>query len=137
MNQDHEVNVNQGGVRLDSEYVHSQTESHSQGPSQRPRGLRGQNFCPQEDVFLCHAWLNINTDPIASNYQSGQTYWQRITQEYNKLKSANFPDRTEKSLTQRWSLHISPDCSKFAGCVASVERRHPSGMVASNLVSFP
>ena len=114
---------------------HFSQPPHMQASAPQQSRGRGTNFSELEDIWLCNAWVSVSTDPTTGNYQGRGTYWGRITEEYNKLKDANHPFRNEKSLTQRWSLHINPDCSRFAACVASIERRHPSGMNASNIVS--
>ncbi|KQK07643.1 hypothetical protein BRADI_2g36772v3 [Brachypodium distachyon] len=90
-----------------------------------PSKGRQMNYTIQEDETLVLAWEAITLDAVHGVEQSGSTYWQRIHEHYHQIK--NTPgDRTQKSLTNRWSA-IQDTCSKWASAMEQVERLNPSG----------
>ncbi|PNT69394.1 hypothetical protein BRADI_3g54621v3, partial [Brachypodium distachyon] len=77
------------------------------------------------DETLVLAWEAITLDAILGVEQSGSTYWQRIHEHYHQIKKTS-GDRTQKSLTNRWSA-IQDTCNKWASAMEQVERLNPSG----------
>ena len=78
-----------------------------------------------EDIILADSWIAISCDPIKSNQQGGETFWERIFALFSsKLMkkhgehAASF--RTVTAVQNRWSL-MNHDFNKFAGCLAHVK----------------
>jgi hypothetical protein len=36
------------------------------------------NWTDEEDVILAESWCGVSNDPIKSNQQSGETFWEQI-----------------------------------------------------------
>ena len=66
---------------------------------------RGQSYTTSEDIHLCRVWLDISQNPIIGTNQSKETFWKRVTSEYNKQKpNATMQDRTDRSCHCRMNL---------------------------------
>ena len=75
-------------------------------------------------------------NPIIGTNQSKQTFWKRVTSEYNKQKpDATMQDRTDRSCRCRMNV-ILPAINKFRGFVRQVEYSRPNGCAENNIVSF-
>ena len=84
-----------------------------------------------EDIILADSWIAISCDPIKSNQQGGETFWERIFALFSsKLMkkhgehAASF--RTVTAVQNRWST-MNHDFNKFAGCLAHVKAVQKSG----------
>lgn len=52
--------------------------------------------------MLAKCWVSISTDPVIGNEQNSSHFWGRIHDLYQTNKGSVGPDRTQKSLTNRW-----------------------------------
>ncbi|OEL25217.1 hypothetical protein BAE44_0013764 [Dichanthelium oligosanthes] len=86
------------------------------------------NFVMNEDMTLCSAWLNVSLDPIASNGQRRDSFWNRIAMKYNAEKDDVYSTRTVRSLQGHWK-DIKEQVSKFEGYYLKVHRENRSGHV--------
>ncbi|KAL8503068.1 hypothetical protein ACS0TY_021985 [Phlomoides rotata] len=44
------------------------------------------NYSNIEDMHLTKAWLDVSQDPITGNNQSRVKFWERVADEYNRVK---------------------------------------------------
>ena len=98
-----------------------------------------------EDVILAESWLAISNDPIASNQQKGETFWERIFAVFSSKVAKKYGDnavssRTVTAVQNRWSL-MNHDLNKFAGVLSQVKAVQKSGYneegyVADALATF-
>ncbi|XP_020266391.1 glutathione S-transferase T3-like [Asparagus officinalis] len=107
-------------AHTDQETPCAPSSNKSQKQSQRTI-----NFSPEEDKLLIAAWLNTSLDPIKGSDQKKNQFWKRITRYFEDHKSWS-DERTEKSLTNRWSK-ISFSVSRFCGYYVAVEHLRKSG----------
>ena len=84
---------------------------------------RGKNFSEMEDGDLCKAWAYVSTDPVTGNGLKAETFWERISLEFNKNRSEC---RTNKSLMNRWTA-LAKMIGKFRGCYTNATNEAPSG----------
>ena len=97
---------------------------------------RGQSYTTSEDIHLCRVWLDISQNPVIGINQSKDTFWKRVSSEYNKQKpDATMQDRTDRSCRCRMTI-ILPAINEFRGCVQQVEYSRPSGCAESDIISF-
>ncbi|KAL4610320.1 hypothetical protein ACB092_08G042400 [Castanea dentata] len=75
---------------------------------------RGGNFSVDEDNLLVSAWLNISMDAVQGTDQKADTFWEKVWQYFCE----NNTYRTTRSVSST---------SKFAGLLAKIEARNPSG----------
>lgn len=87
---------------------------------------RGKNFNAEELRQLCLSFLEIMQDSCKGNQQKKNTFWMRITADYNKNKSHDLAERPLKSLETKWG-DIRKDVTKFMGCYEQVENAKHSG----------
>ncbi|KAH6768746.1 hypothetical protein C2S51_014082 [Perilla frutescens var. frutescens] len=88
---------------------------------------RTSNFNPTEDKHLCRVYLDVSQDGIASNNQSKERFWSRITDNYHSQRSSpHIADRTQKSLQCCMQVMLK-EVKKFNGCVQQIELLNPSG----------
>jgi|Transcript_8331 hypothetical protein len=66
------------------------------------------NWTEDEDVILADSWLFISHDPIKSNQQSGETFWERIFAVFSSKLAKRYGEkaastRTVTAVQNRWS----------------------------------
>ncbi|RLN35930.1 hypothetical protein C2845_PM03G07690 [Panicum miliaceum] len=95
-------------------------------PIAKKRWARSANYSVEEDEALVVARENVSLDPVIGRDQSMKTYWMRIADHFhqNVKKPSN---RSISSLSHHWST-IQECCNRWASCIVSIDRLHPSGM---------
>ena len=98
----------------------------SQGPDESGVKER-RKWSPKEDKILIGAWLNTSKDPVVSNEQKADAFWNRIVDYYNASPHlvGTIP-RKLRPCKQRWA-RINEQVSKFAGCYDAALREQRSG----------
>ncbi|KAM5554503.1 hypothetical protein ABKV19_022739 [Rosa sericea] len=86
---------------------------------------RGLNFTVEEDIQLCHVYLDISQCPINGINQKKDALWERIAVIYNEGKSEE-RSRSGGSLQSRFSDLCLP-VSKLRGHIRQIEYQNPSG----------
>ena len=86
-----------------------------------------RKWSPKEDKILIGAWLNTSKDPVVSNEQKADAFWNRIVDYYNASPHlvGTIP-RKLRPCKQRWA-RINEQVSKFAGCHDGALREQRSG----------
>nr|POE56929.1 glutathione s-transferase t3 [Quercus suber] len=87
---------------------------------------RGGNFSVDEDKLLVSAWLNISMDAVEGTNQRLDKFWKKIWQYFCKNNTYG-TTRSASSLKSRWG-NINRETSRFAGIMAKIEARNPSGV---------
>ncbi|XP_056864038.1 uncharacterized protein LOC130511182 [Raphanus sativus] len=87
---------------------------------------RGTSFNQQEDELLCHVYLEISQDLIASNNQTLKKLWEKIEKTYNEKKTESWEIRSQRSLEGRMDT-ILYAVRNLKSCVIQVQNMHPSG----------
>ena len=97
---------------------------------------RSTNYTEAEDVLLVRAWAAVGMDATTGTDQTGKRYWQRIEDNYCRIKPKNsgFISRTYRSLQGRWEL-MKPACARWSAAMDQVRDAPPSGTVESDYVS--
>ena len=94
---------------------------------QKPRRI----FADIKDINLAKSWVSISTDPITGNGQKGDTFWDRIAEDFNKHSTPS--PRSAQSLMNWWSsLHAK--ISKFCGHHADIMQLNPSGKMMDKII---
>ena len=57
------------------------------------------NWTDEEDVILADSWCGVSNDPIKSNQQTGETFWERIFARFSSKMQKRFGDQAESSRT--------------------------------------
>ena len=106
-----------------------------QPKAKKPR--KTSNYTEVEDVTLIRAWSKVGLDACTGTDQTGKRYWQRIEDQYHKLKprTKSLADRSYRSLQGRWDT-IKPCCSRWSAAMDQVADNPPSGCVPADYVSF-
>jgi hypothetical protein len=93
----------------------------------RKKGVakREKNYSNLEDETLCSAYLNVSKDPVVGVNQPMKSYWARITDYFNEMRTTDV-ERSSSSLQHRWG-DISRDTALFCSYYAEIERKHQSG----------
>jgi len=89
------------------------------------------NWTDEEDVFLAESWVGVSNDPIKSNQQTGETFWERIFARFSSKMQRRYGEqaashRTVTAVQNRWSS-MNHDINKFVGCLAQVKAVSKSG----------
>ncbi|KAM5551538.1 glutathione S-transferase T3-like [Rosa sericea] len=106
-------------------YTYEETQCAPSSKKAQRQAQRQANFTTEEDKLLVSAWLNIGLDPVKGADQKKKQFWKRITDFFEKHKKWS-GERSEKSLTNRWST-ISSTVSKFCGHYSAIEHLRRSG----------
>jgi hypothetical protein len=66
-------------------------------------------FTPEEDVFLCWAYVNVSLDPAVGTDQSTETFWKKVADKFallykeeSEILFENAPPRPPASLLTRF-----------------------------------
>lgn len=97
---------------------------------------RSSSYTNEEDLHLCHVYLDISTNSIEGINQSKDQFWSRVDHHYNntKLDSIRQP-RPKRSLQARMQVILTA-VGKLRGCVRQVENLNPSGASEQDIVSI-
>ncbi|XP_023901088.1 glutathione S-transferase T3 [Quercus suber] len=85
----------------------------------------GGNFSVDEDKLLISAWLNTSMDAVKGTDQRIDKFWKIIWQYFCENNTCG-TTCSASSLQSRWG-NISRETSRFAGFMAKIEARNPSG----------
>ncbi|XP_030969672.1 glutathione S-transferase T3-like [Quercus lobata] len=86
---------------------------------------RGSNFSVDEDNLLVSAWLNTSMDAVQGTDQRIEQFWKKVWQYFCENNTYG-TTRSASSLQSRWG-NVNRETSRFAGFMAKVEARNPSG----------
>ena len=83
------------------------------------------SWMQDEDYDLCYIWCHFFKDPIQGSDQSGDTFWGKVTNSYNK----KHPDRKRSlaSIKGRFGK-INRQTQCFDSQVFKLKQTNPSGM---------
>ena len=88
-----------------------------------------KNWNQKETVFLIQAWLGVSQEATIGTNQSGDTFWLKISKEFNNLRAED-PDcsteRLGKACKNRWGA-VKHNVSKFQGHYEALKRNVKSG----------
>ncbi|CAM6115499.1 unnamed protein product [Calypogeia fissa] len=87
---------------------------------------RGKNYSASELKQLCFSVVHISQDPVVGVGQKSATFWDRVTEHYEKHKPKGCKLRGRKSLEGKWS-EVRHDTAKFVGVYQQVEDTQTSG----------
>ena len=86
---------------------------------------RGGNFSVDEDNLLVSAWLNTSMDVVQGTDQRIEKFWKKVCQYFCENNTYG-TTHSASSLQSRWG-NINRETSRFAGFMAKIEARNPSG----------
>ncbi|XP_030483565.2 uncharacterized protein LOC115700146 isoform X2 [Cannabis sativa] len=95
--------------------------------------IRGSSYSVEEDVHLCHVYVDISQDPIVGRNQSGNNFWARVQSEYHTDGKFSNKPRPVRSLQTRMST-INSAVAKLRGCINQIENKNPSGASAEDIL---
>ncbi|KAL5549772.1 hypothetical protein UlMin_005003 [Ulmus minor] len=88
---------------------------------------RSASYTNEEDMHLCHIYLDVSLNPILGINQSSDYFWSRVELEDNSSKPVFLTQvRNKRSLQCRMQL-IFKAVGKLRGCVRQIENMNPSG----------
>ncbi|KAI7937392.1 hypothetical protein MJO29_014707 [Puccinia striiformis f. sp. tritici] len=90
------------------------------------KGSRSKNYDDEEDVKICHSWLEVSQDPLNSTNQAGDTFWKRAGEQYESTRDDDALYRTWSSVKSRWQI-LQHAVNKFCGAVQHVKLANKSG----------
>ncbi|KAL1225238.1 Glutathione S-transferase T3 [Cardamine amara subsp. amara] len=94
---------------------------------------RSASYSIEEDILLCHVYLDVSQNPIIGINQSGDMFWSRVKTEFDKSNIARTQERPRRSLQSRMSVLLTA-CSKLRGCINQIENKNPSGASDQDIV---
>ena len=96
---------------------------------------RSLSYSIQEDIHLCHVYLDVSQNPIVGINQSKDQFWARVEADYHLDPMFQNQPRPRRSLQSRMSVIINA-ISKLRGCVRQIENLKPSGASEEDIVSY-
>ncbi|KAF3528410.1 hypothetical protein DY000_02041013 [Brassica cretica] len=97
--------------------------------------IRSSSYSIEEDMHLCHVYLDVSQNPIIGINQSKDQFWARVENEYQKSEIFNRQPRPRRSLQTRMTTILSA-VSKLRGCVNKIENKNPRGASEQDIVSI-
>ncbi|KAK6131080.1 hypothetical protein DH2020_035175 [Rehmannia glutinosa] len=96
---------------------------------------RSASYDRNEDIHLCHVYLDISQNPIIGINQSKDQFWSRVAESYNSTKPYTIvQERNKRSLQCRMQV-ILHAVSKFRGCVRQIEILNPGGASEQDILN--
>lgn len=95
---------------------------------------RGPAYTIDEDLQLCHIYLDVSQCPIIGVNQKNHALWERVAVAYNEGKDEE-RIRTGMSLQSRFS-DLCSAVSKLRGHIRQIEHQNPSGASEEWIVSI-
>ncbi|KAI3463838.1 hypothetical protein Pfo_020501 [Paulownia fortunei] len=97
---------------------------------------RSTSYSHEEDLHLCHIYLEISQNLIIGINQSKEQFWSRVESEYNNTKLDSITQyRPKRSLQSRMQV-IMALTGKMRGCIRQVENLHLSGASEQDVILF-
>ncbi|KAI7953468.1 hypothetical protein MJO28_006015 [Puccinia striiformis f. sp. tritici] len=90
------------------------------------KGSRSKNYDDEEDIKICHSWLEVSQDPLNSTNHAGDTCWKRVGEHYESTRDDDALYRTWSSVKSRWQI-LQHAVNKFCGAVQHVKLANKSG----------
>ncbi|KAL5553590.1 hypothetical protein UlMin_040991 [Ulmus minor] len=89
---------------------------------------RSSSYTNEEDLHICHVYLDISQNPIVGINQSKDQFWARIEYDYNNPQSefTITQSRPKRSLQCRMQVILTA-VGKLRGCIRQIENLNPSG----------
>ncbi|KAL5562997.1 hypothetical protein UlMin_032744 [Ulmus minor] len=88
---------------------------------------RSASYTNEEDMHLCHIYLDVSQNPILGINQSSDYFWSRVELEYNSSKPVFLTQVCNKRSLQCQMQLIFKAIGKLRGCVRQIENMNPSG----------
>ncbi|KAL0735342.1 hypothetical protein Bca4012_011552 [Brassica carinata] len=95
---------------------------------------RSLSYSIDEDMHLCHVYLDVSQNPIIGINQSKDQFWARVETEYQKSEIFSHQPRPRRSLQTRMTTILSA-VSKLRGCVNQIENKNPSGASEQDILN--
>ena len=94
------------------------------------------SYTLEEDMHLCHVYLDVSRNPIIGINQSSDQFWSKVELDYNSSKAEFLTqDRNKRSLQSRMQVIIKV-IGKLRGCVCQIETMNPNGASKQDIVSI-
>ena len=87
---------------------------------------RKESWSQNEDVALCHSWINVGGDSATGKDQQVKELWSKVEKEYEAIKSSDCQIRTAGSCESRWKK-IAYACLKWRQALNKAALLHRSG----------
>ncbi|XP_062104659.1 uncharacterized protein LOC133815910 [Humulus lupulus] len=109
---------------------------HSSKPTSfsfKMTSIRTSSYSIEEDVHLCHVYLDISQNPIIGINQSRDQMWARVELAYHSGQFSSQP-RPRRSLQTRMTTILAA-ISKLRGCANQIENKNPSGASQEDILN--
>jgi hypothetical protein len=90
-------------------------------------------FTREEDILLIKSWLSISKDSVVGVDQKADSFWLRITSNYNEYRE-KLREKTIGQLKARWH-RINGFVQKFVGCYKLAVRGKKSGTSEKDIMA--
>ncbi|KNE92715.1 hypothetical protein PSTG_13923 [Puccinia striiformis f. sp. tritici PST-78] len=85
------------------------------------KGSRSKNYDDEEDIKICHSWLEVSQDPLNSTNHAGDTCWKRVGEHYESTRDDDALYRTWSSVKSHLVAKAQED-KQFKDDIISVHR---------------
>ena len=96
--------------------------------------IRSFSYSNDEDIRLCHIYLDVSQNPIIGINQTKDRFWVRVEDQFHACEPFKSNIRPRRSLESRISA-IQKACAKLLGCINQIQNRNPSGASEQDVVS--
>ncbi|GAY49687.1 NAM-associated domain-containing protein [Citrus sinensis] len=96
---------------------------------------RSTSYTHEEDIHLCHIYLDISQNPIVGINQSRDAFWSRVEIEYNNSKLEFTTQVRPRISLQKQMQSILAAIGKLRGCVQQIENQNPSGASEQDILN--
>ncbi|XP_062104825.1 glutathione S-transferase T3-like [Humulus lupulus] len=96
--------------------------------------IRTASYSIEEDMNLCHVYLDVSQDPVIGRYQSKEKFWSRVEAEYHSYEKFLLRPRPVRSLQTRMTTILTA-VGKLRGCVNQIQNKNPSGASQEDILN--
>ena len=103
-----------------------------------PNRQGNKNYLPEEDLWLCKAYIYCTQDNVKGIEQTSTVFWSKVLEQFEIQRNAQrtpasgqkfvYPNRDALSLRNRWQKKILREVNKFVAIYHAIESSPPSGV---------
>lgn len=100
---------------------------------------RSKNFTKEDQIALCHAWLDVSEDPVVGNDQGGADFWAKVSFAFNQaLMDLGHEDRCREagSIQIHWRDTLQKAVNKFCGSYSKAKQVEKSGYTEQDYIEL-
>ena len=101
--------------------------------------VRSKNFTKDDQMTLCHAWLDVSEDPLVGTDQCSANFWAKVAAAFNRSMSESGNGdryREPNSIQLHWRDILQKSVNKLCGAYAKAKHVEKSGYTEQDYIDL-